>query len=180
MKITQVRSSSGHRIIIILCALTLLLLTHTPLQAMDNNQTRRTLSGISGVHVVVEDLRLEIEEAGLTRDNIHKLAQDKLRIAEISVLNEGQWAETAGNPWLYVYAHVMKRRMVEEDVYIFNISLELKQKVLLVRTQERTPVFATTWSKSILGKSGSLDDARMGIELCLEDFIEAFKSANGR
>jgi hypothetical protein len=150
-----------------------------PALAMDNDQTRPTLKGIAGVHVVVEDLRLEIEEAGLTRDLIAKLAQDKLGSAGIKILSDEEWRETPGNPWLYIYAHVMRRELVKEKVFIFNIDIELKQKVLLVRIQDRQPVFATTWSKAILGKSGSLDDVRMGLELCLEDFIEAYRSANG-
>lgn len=150
-----------------------------PGSAMDNNQTRPTLKGLTGVHIIIEDLRLEIEEAGLTRDLINKLARQKLGSADIALLSEQEWRETPGNPWLYIYAHVMKREFVEERVFIFNISIELKQKVVLVRTQDRQPVFATTWSKAILGKSGNLDDVRMGLELCLEDFIEAYRSANG-
>lgn len=147
-------------------------------RAVDNERTRQTLRGLKGVYAVVEDLRLEIEEEGLTRNEIHKTAVETLRAAGIPVLSEEAWQEAPGSPWLYLYAHVMRREFVEERVYVFNISIELKQKVSLTRAPEEEAVFATTWSRALLGKSGYLEDIRKGVQICLDDFIDAYGSMN--
>ena len=148
-------------------------------RALDNDKTRGSLEGIPGVFLVVEDLRLEIEEDGLTRNGIHGTARELLSSARIRLLSEAEWQQTPGRPWLYLYVHVMRREYVEERVYVFNISIEVKQRVKLVRAPEAEPVHATTWSRSILGKSGRLEDIRKGVEICLQDFVEAYRSVNG-
>jgi len=151
----------------------------SPCLALDNVATRATLKGLAGVYLMVEDLRLEIEEDGLTRNEIHQTAWERLESGGIPLLSEEEWHETPGSPWLYLYAHVMRREFVDERVYIFNISIELKQKAKLAVTPDADPVFVTTWSRTILGKSGYIDDIRKGVDLCLQDFVEAYRSVNG-
>ena len=150
-----------------------------PCLALDNATTRATLKGLPGVYLMVEDIRLEIEEDGFTRDEMDQLARKHLESAGVRLIPEEEWRDLPGSPWLYLYAHVMRREFVEERVYIFNISIELKQKATLARMPQEDPVFVTTWSRSILGKSGFLEDIRRGVELCLEDFVEAYRSVNG-
>ena len=164
----------------LLLALTVALLAGhaAPCNALDNDKTRVSLEGLPGVYLVVEDLRLEIEEDGLTRNEIHGFAEKLLTSAGIRVLSEAEWQETPGRPWLYLYAHVMRREYVDERVYVFNISIEVKQQVRLARAPEAEPVHATTWSRSILGKSGWLEDIRKGVEICIQDYIEAYRSVN--
>jgi hypothetical protein len=149
-----------------------------PGHALDNDRTRASLEGLPGVYLVVEDLRLEIEEDGLTRNEIHGTAKELLSKAGIRLLTEAEWLEAPGRPWLYLYAQVMRREYVQERVYLFNISIEVKQQVELVRTTDAEPVHATTWSRSILGKSAWLEDIRKGVEICLRDFVEAYRSVN--
>ncbi len=164
----------------LLLALTVVLAAHAePCLALDNDKTRASLEGLPGMYLVVEDLRLEIEEDGLTRNEIHGLAEKLLTSAGIRLLSEAEWQETPGSPWLYLYAHVMRREYVEERVYVFNISVEVKQQVRLARAPEAEPVYATTWSRAILGKSGWLEDIRKGVEICLQDFVDAYRSVNG-
>ncbi|MCF8062011.1 MAG: hypothetical protein K9M82_05800 [Deltaproteobacteria bacterium] len=150
-----------------------------PCHGLDTDKTRASLEGLPGVYLMVEDLRLEIEEDGLTRNEIHGFAKKLLTSAGIRLLSEEEWQETPGRPWLYLYAHVMRREYVEERVYLFNISIEVKQQVRLSRAPDAEPIYATTWSRSILGKSGWLEDIRKGVELSLQDFIEAYRSVNG-
>ena len=168
---------SHSALLVTIAAFLSLVLGVVPAGAVDNERTRQTLRGLQGVYVVVEDLRLEIEEEGLTRNEIHKTAVEALGTAGIPVLSEEAWQEAPGSPWLYLYAHVMRREFVDERVYVFNTSIEVKQKVSLERAPEED-VFATTWSRALLGKSGYLEDVRKGIQLCLDDFIEAYRSMN--
>jgi len=165
-------------LVVIALAFFCLSLGVAPAESVDNERTRQTLRGLEGVYVVVEDLRLEIEEEGLTRNEIHKMAVETLGAAGVPVLSEDAWQEAPGSPWLYLYAHVIRREFVEERVFVFNLSIELKQKVNLTRAPEEEDVFATTWSRALLGKSGYLEDVRKGVQVCLEDFIDAYRSMN--
>jgi len=151
----------------------------SPCLALDNATTRATLKGLPAVYLMVEDLRLEIEEEGFTRNEMDQIARKLLESAGVRLIPEAEWLDMPGSPWLYLYAHVMRREFVEERVYVFNISVELKQKATLARAPDGEPVFVTTWSRSLLGKSGYLEDIRKGVEICLEDFVEAFRSVNG-
>ncbi len=146
--------------------------------ALDNDRTRASLQGLPGVFPVVEDLRVEIEEDGLTRNEVRRHLEQRLTDAGIRLLTEAQWRETPGSPWLYLYAHVMRREYVNERVYVFNISIEVKQKALLTRTTDAEPLHVTTWSRSFLGKSAWLEDVREALDLCIQDFVEAYRSVN--
>jgi hypothetical protein len=57
--------------------------------ASDDEYTRESLRGLHGVYVLVEDLRPEVEQAGLTVAMIRTDAELKLRLAGIRVLTQG-------------------------------------------------------------------------------------------
>jgi hypothetical protein len=145
--------------------------------ALDNEKTRLTMKGLKGVYVVVEDLDLKIEGEGLGREQLQKGAELELGKAGIRILSEEEWRNEEGEPWLYIYVHVVKKLLQKKAVYIFHISIELKQKVRLLR-ESGGEVFATTWSKAVLGKSGELKDVEKGLKAMLTFFIEAFNSVN--
>lgn len=151
----------------------------SPCHALDNEKTRASLRGIPGFYLVVEDLRVEIEEDGLTRNEIHRIAGEHLTAAGIRLLSGAEWEETPGSPWLYLYAHVMRRGHGDDRVYVFNISVEVKQRVNLAEKPDSEEIHATTWSRSILGRSAWIEDIKKGVEACIHDFVEAYRSVNG-
>jgi hypothetical protein len=146
---------------------------------LDNAQTRISLRGLEGIYVILEDLKPDVEEDGLTRRQIEVEIMKRLKTAGIKTLSEEEWRKEQGWPWLYVYAHIIKKVFVEKEVYIFHISFELKQKVTLVRDPDRE-VFATTWSKAVLGKSGYINDMEESIGDLTDSFIRAYHAVRDK
>ncbi len=150
----------------------------SPCHALDNEKTRASLRGLPGFFLMVEDVRVDIEDDGLTRNDIHGLAEKFLTDAGIKLLSRDAWRETPGSPWLYLYAQVMRRGYGDDRVYVFRISIEAKQRVTLAGRPESEEIHATTWSRSILGKTRWIEEIKEGVEISLQYFVEAYRSVN--
>ena len=146
---------------------------------LDNAQTRASLRGLEGIYVIIEDFKPEIEKDGLSRRQTELEIMKRLKAAGIETLSEEEWKKENGRPWLYVYAHVIKKVFMDKEVYIFNVSFELKQKVTLLRDPDRE-VFATTWSKGVLGKSGYINDIEQSIGGLTDSFVTAYLSVKDK
>ena len=55
---------------------------------LDNAQTRTSLRGLEGIYVIVEDLKPDVEEDGLTRRQIEVEVMKRLKTAGIKMLSE--------------------------------------------------------------------------------------------
>jgi len=147
--------------------------------AIDSDLTRRTLLGIRGVHVIVEDLQPSLKDYGqkfsLSNTKIEKDVETRLRAAGIDVFTREQWLKTIGRPLLYinVNTHDDKFRVA------YDIAIELKQIV----TMEANPdikTLAPTWSINITGIAGidKLDIIRNDLTTLVDRFIKAYWTAN--
>lgn len=135
--------------------------------AADNSLTRPSIANLPGVYILVESFPENIENLGLTRDEVRLGIQRKIESAGIPVLTREEVVSMVGTPYLYVNTHIL---MAEKFVY--SISVELKQSVYLARLPQET-VDATTWSKRYLGISSSLDDVKSRIMDMIDIFIYA-------
>ena len=138
---------------------------------------KETLRGLTGVQVVVEDLRPEVERRGLTRDQIQTDVELRLRRNKIRVLSTDESFITPGKPWLYVSVTVGP---CEESLFAaFNISLELKQQVILERDQTKVP-FAITWIKWGVGAESvnNLQSIRDWVKEYVDIFSNDFLAVN--
>jgi hypothetical protein len=91
--------------------------------AQDDADTRPTLRGFSGVYVVVEPLSPQIENEGLTTDQLQKDIVEKIRTAGVKVLSKEEFFKTPGKPYLYVNASISILR-TQITRYIFYIRPE--------------------------------------------------------
>jgi hypothetical protein len=66
--------------------------------AMDTEDTRATLRGVEGVLVVVEDLGDDVEQAGLTRQQLQTDVELRVRQAGIRVLTRAEREGMPGTP----------------------------------------------------------------------------------
>lgn len=94
----------------------------------DDEQTRETLRGLSGVAVLIEELTREAEQAGLTRTQLQTGVELRLRQAGIPVLTEQEWLRTPGRPFLYIRVGTFMSREMG-GVFAFHIAVELHQRV---------------------------------------------------
>jgi len=143
-----------------------------PLFALDDEIL--SLRGLTALFVLVEIVDPEIEKDGLTREEMQRDTEQRLRKAGIRVLSKEEWLRTKEGSYLYVNINARKSSY---GVYMNGISLELVQKVLLVRNP-KTEVFAATWSRQLLGQGGYLDRIRYSVQDMVDLFLNSWAEAN--
>lgn len=142
---------------------------------IDIGPTRATLGGLAGIHVLIETPKPEIEKDGLTKKQLLKDVERKLRSAGITVLSKEEWRKEKGGPYLYVCV-----RIKEEEIpgsYFYNVDVDFLQRVTLVRNPG-IEEFATTWSIDYLGNNMSGKGAREVVKNLVGIFINAYFSMN--
>ena len=143
----------------------------------DGKFERATLRGLKGVQVVVEELRPEIERAGLKKQQLQTDVELRLRKAGIRVLTRKERLKTPGTPLLYLNVNALTA--VDNKAVVFGISVELNQEVRLVR-DPKIIVDATTWSTDSVGIAdvNNIRDIRRRVGDRVDVFINAYLAMN--
>ena len=147
---------------------------------IDTELTQRTMIGIQGINVVVEDLQPNIQKYAqrfsLTKEQLQKEVEERLRKAGIRVMPKDEWLKTPGRPVLYVNINTHE---YEKYWYAFNIAVSLGQIVTL-EADPKLKTLASTWDISMTGVAniGTLNTIRSNIEMLVDRFIQAYRSAN--
>ena len=137
---------------------------------------RDTLQGLTGVHLVVEELRPEVVKDGLSKEAIEERVIQKLWEAGVRVLMEDQWTLAAGAPYLYLNVNAVKSR----DLYVYAVDLQLNQTARLERLPS-VAVSATTWGTGCRVGAVSADSVRVLAQVAAESvdrFIDDYRDAN--
>ena len=143
----------------------------------DDEITRKTLAGLTGIYVSVEHISDEAQRDGLDTTQIRTDVELKLRQAGIAVLTQQEWLSTAAAPYLYVNVQAIKN---PANVYAFSADVELRQRVTLVGNPSMS-LLATTWSATgMIGTVGSQKVAlvREDVRDLTDRFINAYLAAN--
>ncbi|MGA9754851.1 MAG: hypothetical protein WBV23_06880 [Desulfobaccales bacterium] len=90
---------------------------------------QKALVGLKGVHVLVENLKPEIERLGLIRDQIQTDVEMRLRKAGARVLTEKESQGTPGMPYLYVNVNAVTKP--GSTFCAYSIKVQLKKKVAI-------------------------------------------------
>ena len=157
-----------------------LLLASTPVFSIDSELTRRTISGLSGVNVMVEEIQPNIQKyaqkVGLTSEQIQRDIESRLKTAGIKVYSWNDWLKAPGKPSLYVNVNTHE---YEKYWYAYDVNLELKQMVSL-EINPSAKTLASTWSLNMTGIAniGTLDSIRTNIMRLTDRFIDVYKAAN--
>jgi len=150
--------------------------------AIDSDLTRKTLTGIQGVNVVIEDLQPNIQKyaakARLERDQIKSHVEVLLKKEGVPVLNYDQWLKAPGRPFLYV---TINTHEYEKYWFAYDVRVQLRQKVSLEVNPE-TVTMADTWGISMTGTTniGKLGVIKETLNLLVGRFGEAYRSVNTR
>ena len=148
--------------------------------AIDTELTRRTISGLQGVNVIVEEMQPNIQrysqKTGLTKEQIQTDVETKLRSAGIKVFTLSEWQKTPGRPVFYVNINTHE---YERYWYAYNINLELRQIVSL-EANPSLKTLASTWSIEMTGTAniGTLSSIRNNVGSLVDKFVEACRAAN--
>ena len=152
-----------------------LTLTTSLAWAVDDQSSQETLVGLKGVRVVIEPLKPEIESDGLKESQIQNDIESKLKNVGIKILTRVERLQEKGRPSLYMNTNIFKSK---RGFYVYDIDIELNQKVILVRNPNIGEVFGSTWSTSVIGITPNLNEIRNEIKELMEDFLNAWQSVN--
>jgi len=140
--------------------------------------TRETLRGLSGVMVVIEDLKEDAQADGLSVTGLQHQTESKLAEAGIPVLPLDEWRSALGRPWLYVSVNTLRHI----GGYFFSVDVQLKQEVSLPR-QPSIVTSSSTWELGSIGfvMADKLPiKVRASVEAHLDGFISDFRAANAQ
>jgi hypothetical protein len=154
-----------------------LLVAASAATAQDDEISRQSLKELKGVVVLVEPLKAEVEQDGLTKTSIQTDVELKLRQAGIAVLTQAEGHAVPGGPVLYINVNTSSG-----PLYAFSIRVEVCQDVRLDRDPSIRIIGATTWSVAGGGSVGrnNLRVIRDGIKDHVDQFINAYLSVNPR
>jgi len=142
----------------------------------DLESDRLTLKGLSGIYVVV-DLSSDAVDAGLTDDSMRADVELKLRLAGIRVMTSQESMQAPGQPFLSVVLNTQTR---DKAFYYFSITLDLNQRIMLVR-DPRMEGTGVTWSRSWIssvGRNNFAEGVRSQVKDATDSFINAWLAVN--
>jgi hypothetical protein len=113
--------------------------------AIDTPNERITLVGLTGVHVVFDEIGEAGERQGVTRARLQPDVERALRRAGLRVLTPAEALASPGRPTLHVRVSVLKVQDVV-DFHVYSVDLALRQHVRLVRDRALES-YAVTWSE---------------------------------
>jgi hypothetical protein len=151
----------------------------SPLLALDTPNERITLVGLTGVHVVVYDLRPEGDGESLTRSRLQAEVEKRLRLAGLRPLGAAEAMRSVGRPTLELRVNV-SRSTGAPDLYVYSVDLALRQQIQLTRART-IESFAITWSEPPdVGIVDATQFSRImnAVRAKVEQFLVAWRAAN--
>jgi hypothetical protein len=140
--------------------------------AQNSESSRKSLKGISGFYVSVEQLDQAVEKEGLTTNQIRTDIELRLGMAGIKVFTKEQASQTPGRPLLVVDLAIDSK----QRIYPYALDIGVRQMVRLERDPTVT-AYATTWSVGSAGITG-LSGIKDTVRDLLDEFINAWLSVN--
>jgi Putative peptidoglycan binding domain len=147
--------------------------------AGDHELDRATLRGLPGIEVVIEQLTSEVEQAGLTVQQLRTDVELRLRQAGIPLLSKEERFRVPGAPYLYVRVTAMLHSP-SLRLFAYPSGVALNQRVYLEHDTSR--LFAPTWYVETIGTVGAtnIHYLRALTRDQVDQFINAYLSVNPR
>jgi hypothetical protein len=141
---------------------------------MDDEYSRDSLRGLTGISLVIEPPTKQVQQDGLTVPFIRASAEVKLRSEGIPVLSIDEVPQWLTSPLLYINANVVKLGAAD---YVYNVLVEFRQEVTLVRSPSvKCP--AATWSTACVGRTTELRDVLKTVQEGVAKFTKAYLFMN--
>lgn len=158
-------------------ALALLVSVVSPARALDTPNERVTLAGLTGVHVVVDEVGPEGERGGLTRSGLQADLEERLRRAGLRIFTGKEALASVGRPTVKLRV-ALHRPPEAPRLYVYSIDLTLRQQIRLVRNRA-IESFAITWSDN--REVGAVDASHLArvrdaVRVKVDQFIQAWET----
>ncbi len=149
------------------------------IRALDTPNERVTLAGLTGVHVVVDEVGPEAERLGLTRSALQAEVEQRLRRAGLRVLSAGDAMASAGRPTLHLRVTLLTSQGVP-PIHFYSVELTLRQQIRLTRDRA-IESFAITWSDH--RDLGAVEPTRLpvvrdAVRAKVDQFLQAWQTVN--
>ena len=147
----------------------------------DDDDSRQTLAGLTGVYVVVSEIEDDAQRVGLSQTQLRTDVELKLRQAGIKVLSREEVANAPGFPFLHVNVSTLQLTKAATGLYAFNTNIALLQFIQLPRDPSIVGL-GRTWNAT--GSYGTVGSSKLGEELrktvrdLTDQFINAYLAAN--
>ena len=132
---------------------------------------KKSLIGMHGIYVVVEDLGPELKGV-VTRGALRKRVEMQLRTAGIRLVNELQAAKLPGEPYLYLNLAALP---LGPKRYACRIDLEVHQLVALAH--HSASGHASTWEQGVV-TTGGVKTIYDNVDELVFDFICDYLAMN--
>ena len=146
----------------------------------DDDNSRQTLAGLTGVYVGVDLTTNGSQPNGLTETQLRTDVELKLRQAGIKVLSTEDVTRTPGVPFLFVKVSTLELRG-GAGLYSFSIGVELLQAIQLARNPSVSGLGRTWNANATYGTFGSGklgEEVRRVVRDLTDQFINAYLAAN--
>ena len=132
---------------------------------------KKSLQGMHGVYVVVEDLGTELKGI-VTRSALRKRVEIQLRTAGIRIVKELEAAKLPGEPYLYVNLAALP---LGPKRYACRIDIEMHQLVALAHNSASG--HAITWEQGVV-TAGGIKAIYDNVDELVFDFIYDYLAMN--
>ena len=166
------------RLIISLATAMVFLLPACPALASEKEE-RSSLQRLRGVEIVIEPLEPELEEGGLTTDQIRTDVELRLRTAGIEVSAFAEVDPKADiSAILRVHIHIIEGGRYGFS-YIYHVYVECLAAVFSKQTPNIESL-APIWAKSLLGAANEVRKIRSGTKDVVDIFLSDYLAVNPR
>ena len=144
---------------------------------LSGERKRETLRELTGVEVVVEQVRPDAEQDGLSTGQLKTQVEAQLSQAGIRVLSSQERLTQPGHAYLYVSVNTVKIA----SNYSYAIEISLNQTVRLTR-HPTIATFAPTWTAQVAGTTpaSQLHIIRENVIHYVQTFIHDYQAMNPR
>jgi len=130
-----------------------------------------TLKGLKGIGVSVGNIDTDAAADGLSKTKLLTYLTEKLKKSDIKVFADLELRTIGGQPRLVLNVNTVKQ---PGPIYIFTVTLDFNQIVLLERNSGLTAV-SPTWS--VLTTGGTLpEDLSASVQAALDPMVDSFIS----
>jgi len=138
-----------------------------------------SLRGLRGIRVLVMNPYDEAVNDGLTEAKLRSEIESRLRRGGIRLLSPHESQQASS----YLFVKARTAKIHEEDSYVWNIEVSVKQNARLDRDPNVCVQSARTWSRGGFGSSPTSDMSRTivrAVGIYAESFIQDYQSVNPR
>jgi len=152
----------------------LYLIFSLPCSAGNSLENQKTLKGITELGVIVENVSENLQNKGVSTNNLRAMVIRLLKEKNIKVDSLEKISGTPGSPVLDLY--IQDNYSPKDDVFIFTVDLVLFQDAILDRDKSLGKFGLESWSVSYSGTTTS-EKIELKINSIVDNFVNRFINA---